>query len=160
MATETPAVRPSPPPAWFLRIFNPIVRGLVQSPLHGLTGKGLAVLRVYGRKTGTHYAIPVARHELNDELYVLTSAPWHKNIGEETEVEVTHRGRREAKIAERVTNPEAVARTYLRAISTYGARQAKGKIGLEIDPDRIGFEEMAAACRDSGLAAIRLKSPE
>lgn len=160
MATETLAVRPSPPPAWKVRIANPIVRGLLQSPLHGLTGKGLAVLRVYGRKSGTRYAIPVAWHDLNDEVYVLTSAPWHKNIGEETQVEITHRGRREAKIAERVTNIEAVARTYLRAIETYGARKARGRIGLEIDPDRLGFEEMAAACRDSGLAAIRLKSPE
>lgn len=143
-----------------MRISNPIVRGLLQSPLHGLIGKRLGVLRVYGRKTGTQYAIPVARHELNDELYVLTNAPWRTNIGEETEVVFTHQGRREAKIAERVTNPEAVARTYLRAISTYGAHKAKSKIGLEIDPDRLGFEEMAAACRDSGLAAIRLTSPE
>lgn len=143
-----------------VRLANPFLRGLLQSPLHALAGKGFAVLRVYGRKTGTQYAIPVTRHELNDELYVLTNAPWHKNIGEETEVEVTHRGKREAKIAERVTNPEAVARTYLRAISTYGARKAKGKIGLEIDPDRLGFEEMAAACRDADLTAIRLKSPE
>lgn len=135
---------------------NPIMRGLLQSPLHGLAGKRMAVLRVYGRKSGTQYAIPVGQVDLNDETYVLTSARWRTNIGEETEVEVTSRGRQEAKIAERVANPEAVTRTYLRAIAMFGPR----KLGLAIDQDRLGFEEVAAACRDGGLTAIRLKSPE
>jgi len=159
MVTETPAVRPSPPASWKAGIANSLVRGLLQSPLHGLLGKGLAVLRVYGHRSGTQYAIPVTWHEFNDEVYVLTGARWRANIGEGTEVEVTHAGRRVAKVAESVANPEAVARAYLRAIGTYGPRKAKRKIGLEVDVERLGFEEMAAACRDGGLAAIRLTSP-
>lgn len=160
MATDTPAVRSSPPPEWLIRIANPIVRGLLQSPLHALMGKKYAVLRVHGHKTGTEYALPVIWHDLNDEVYVLTGAGWRHNIGEATDIEITHAGRRMPKKAERMANPEAVARTYLRAVETYGPRRAKRMAGVAVDAERAGFEEMAGACADAPLAAIRLRDPE
>lgn len=160
MATETPSVRLSPPPEWLIRLGNPVVRGLLQSPLHFLLGKGYAVLRVRGHKSGTEYVIPVAWHEVNDEVYVLTAAGWRRNFDEATDVEVTHAGRRMKKKAELVANPEATARTYLRAVEAYGARRAKRRTGVAIDPERAGFEEMAAACESDHLTAIRLNDPD
>ena len=157
---STPAVRTSTPPEWLIRIANPIVRGLVQSPLHALIGKKYAVLRVRGHKTGTEYVLPVGWHDLNDEVYVLTEAGWRRNIGEATDVEVTHAGKRVPKKAERVANPEAVARAYLRAVEMYGARRAKRLVGVEVDVERAGFEEMAEACASGTLSAIRLHDPE
>lgn len=159
MATDTPAVRSSPPPEWLIRIANPLVRGLLQSPLHVLMGKGYAVLRVRGHKTGTEYVLPVAWNDLNDEVYVLTGAGWRHNIGEATDVEITHAGRRMAKKAERVANTEAVARTYLRAVEAYGPRRARRMTGVAVDVERAGFEEMADACANGTLSAIRLSDP-
>ena len=159
MVTETPAVRPSPPPAWLVRLANPLLRGLLQSPLHVLAGKSYAVLRVRGHKTGTEYVIPVAWNALNDEVYVLTGAGWRRNIADGTEVEITHAGRRMRKRAEPVANPEAVTRTYLRAVEAYGPRRARRMTGLAVDVERAGFEEMAEACVHGPLAAIRLTDP-
>jgi len=161
MATENPAISYSPPPAWLIRLVNPVTRALLRSPLHGLLGAGLAVLSLRGRKTGTEYVFPVSWHELNDEVYLLTGERWRRNLDEPAEVELTHRGRRVKKRAEQLTNPEAAARAYLRAIERYGLRAARRRMGVVVpDRDRLGFEEVAAACQEGRLAAIRLTDPE
>ena len=152
---------PSPPPEWLIRLANPIMRALLQSPLHVLVSRGLAVLRVRGRKTGREYAIPLRLHDQNDETVVLTGATWRLNIGEGADVEITHRGRRATRHAVTVANPEATAREYLRAIDRYGARRARGKLGVAVvDSERLSFEEMAAACVRDNLVAIRVTDPE
>lgn len=156
---ETPAVRLSPPAAWRVRIANPIVRWLLESPLHGILGNGLAVLRLTGHKTGRTYTFPVAWHDLNDEVFLLTGASWRANFGEDTHVDLTHVGARVRKRADIITNPDAVARTYLHAIEAYG-RRSKSRMGVEVDRERLGFEEMAAACRRDHMVAIRLTDPE
>lgn len=158
---ETPAVVPSPPAQWLMRLANPVMRALLRSPLHMLVSGSLAVLWVRGHRTGREYAIPVRLHDQNDETFVLTGATWRLNIGDGADVEVTHRGRRAAKHAVTVANPEATAREYLRAIDRYGARRARGKMGVAVtDPERLTFEEMAAAAVRDNQVAIRLTDPE
>lgn len=152
---------PSPPPEWLIRLANPVMRALLQSPLYVLVSRGLGVLRLRGRKTGREYAIPLRLHDHNDETVVLTGATWRLNIGEGADVEIVHRGRRRARRAVTVANPEATAREYLRAIDRYGARRARGKLGVTIvDSERLSFEEMAAACVRDHLVAIRFTDPE
>lgn len=158
---ERPAVLASPPPDWLMKVANPIMRFLLGSPLYVLVSRGLGVLRVHGRKTGRAYAIPLRLHDLNDETIVLTNATWRLNIGEGADVELTHGGRRAAKRAVTVANPEATARAYLRAIDRYGTRRARGKLGVRVlDSDRLTFEEMAAACARDHMVAIRVTDPE
>lgn len=158
---ESPAVRYAPPARRLVRMVNPVVRMLLESPLHRLLGDGLAVLRLRGRKSGRTYTFPVSWYDLNDEVFLLTAERWQVNLAEPADVELTHGGRRVRKHADIVTNPDAVARTFLRAIDACGYRRAKSRVGVQIaDRDRLGFEEMAAACQRDHMIAVRLTDPE
>jgi hypothetical protein len=158
---EIPAVRWSPPGPWLAKTLNPVVRWLLESPLRWIPGKGLAVLRVRGRKSGRTYTFPITWNDLNEEVFVLTAAKWRLNLAEGADVEITHAGQRTRKRADIVANPEAVARTYLRAVEAYGVRKAKSRVGVTVrDRDDLGFEEMAEACRRDHMVAIKLTDPK
>jgi hypothetical protein len=63
---------------------NPLIIGLLRSPLHSLASKGLMVVTWSGRKSGARYAIPVGYQRHADEVIVLLSKPseksWWKNF--------------------------------------------------------------------------------
>ena len=63
-----PAVEDLPPPAALLRIVNPVLRTVLQSPLHRALSSGLMLLHVTGRKSGRVYLFPVGRYELDGQL--------------------------------------------------------------------------------------------
>ena len=58
-----------------MRVSNPVMRGLLRSPVGGPMRRQFMVLRFFGRKTGRRYDIPVVAHRLDGELYALTDAP-------------------------------------------------------------------------------------
>jgi hypothetical protein len=55
-----PESRSHTPFAVFNRVGNPAIRLLLQSPLHPLVSRQLALITVTGRKSGATYTIPVA----------------------------------------------------------------------------------------------------
>jgi len=76
---------------------NPVVAGVLRSPLHPLLSGGLMLLRVTGRRTGRHYWIPVGYRRDGDTITVLVSRArrkqWWRNYREPGPVEVLLRGR-------------------------------------------------------------------
>ena len=55
----TTAVSRSIPPQRLINLVNPVVRVVLQSPLHGAVDNALLLLHIVGRKTGHRYDIPV-----------------------------------------------------------------------------------------------------
>jgi len=55
-----------------INLVNPLVRGLIHSPLHGAVDDALIELHVTGRKTGRVYRIPVGYIHDGDHLLVVT----------------------------------------------------------------------------------------
>ncbi len=156
MAEQAAAVEPSHPPDAVLRVVNPMVRLLLRSPVAGPLRKQLMVLRFTGRKTGHRYDVPVAAHQVGDELWSLTGAGWRHNFGGGADVEVTLDGRTTRMRGELVTNPDAVAHVYARRIDDLGVKRAQRLIGIKIHtPGTPTTQALAEAVKRYHLATIR-----
>jgi hypothetical protein len=151
------AVEPAHPPAAMMRVGNPVVRGLLRSPVGGPMRRQFMVLRFFGRKTGRRYDIPVVAHRLDGELYALTDAPWRNNFRGGTDAEVTLDGHVTRMRGQLLDDPEAVAPLYARAIDHFGVKRAQRMLGLKIQtPATPATEALAEAARRYHLSAIRL----
>ena len=72
---------------------NPLVRGLLRSPLHSVVSKDILLLNHLGRKSGREYPTPVSYIRDGDTLRVCTSAPWWKNLRDRPDVTVVLKGK-------------------------------------------------------------------
>lgn len=74
---------------------NRIIRGLLRTPLLSqLIGSRLVTLYVVGRKSGRHYAVPVAYTRHEGDLLVGTPFGWGRNLRTGEAVEIRLKGRR------------------------------------------------------------------
>jgi len=150
-------VEPAHPPAAMMRVGNPVLRGLLRSPVGGPMRRQFMVLRFFGRKTGRRYDIPVVAHRLDGELYALTGAPWRNNFRDGADVEVTLDGHITRMRGQLLDDPEAVAPLYARAIDHFGVKRAQRMLGLKIHtPGPPATEALADAARRYQMSAIRL----
>ncbi len=62
--------------------FNPIIAGLLNSPLHGLLSKSTMLVTYTGRKSGKTYHVPVNYLRDGDELLTTSSRDrtWWRNL--------------------------------------------------------------------------------
>ncbi len=85
------------PFAVFNRTANPLVRATLESPLHPLLSRSLAVITVTGKRTGQRYTFPVSFRQDGDHVRVVVGWPerkrWWRNLTEEAPVEMRIRGR-------------------------------------------------------------------
>jgi len=125
-------VEPAHPPAAMLRVSNPVMRGLLRSPVGGRMRRQFMVLRFFGRRTGRRYDVPVVAHRLDGELYALTDAAWRNNFRGGADVEVTLDGHVTRMRGQLLDDPEAVAPLYARAIEHFGVKRAQRMLGLKI----------------------------
>ena len=102
----TTAVGRSIPPQRLINLVNPVVRAVLQSPLHRTLDSALVVLHIAGRKTGRRYDIPVSYVDIDGHLIVITQHTWRVNA-RGADVEVTYRGHRQMM---RLVYPAAAAR--------------------------------------------------
>jgi len=77
------------------RLVNRVIRGLLCTPvLSGLVGKRLLTVYVVGRKSGQHYAIPVAYTRRDGTLLVGTQFAWVRNLRTGEPVDIRLAGKR------------------------------------------------------------------
>ena len=65
-----------------VRLWNPLVRRLLESPLHWPLSRWFAVLAWTGRKTGRRYSTPVSFVREGRTAYVTTGDRWWRNLTE------------------------------------------------------------------------------
>ena len=86
---------------------NPLIAGLLRSPLHPVLSPGLLLLTVTGRKTRQRYSIPVGYQRDGDDIVVMVSEArskqWWRNYYEPGPVSVRLRGEDRAGRAELVS---------------------------------------------------------
>jgi hypothetical protein len=89
----TPAVRAHTLP--LQGMVNRVIRGLLRTPLlcH-LVGKRLITVYLIGRKSGRHYAIPVAYTRRNTTLLIGTQFAWARNLRTGEPVHIRLAGKR------------------------------------------------------------------
>jgi hypothetical protein len=76
----TTAVGRSIPPQRLINLMNPLVRSVLQSPLHGELDGTLLVLHLTGRKSGRRFDIPVSYVDFDGRLIVVTQHKWRVNV--------------------------------------------------------------------------------
>ena len=66
------------------RTVNPVVKGLLNSPLHGLVDGGLALITVTGRRSGREYTFPVNYEQQGEQVTITVGWPdrklWWRNL--------------------------------------------------------------------------------
>jgi deazaflavin-dependent oxidoreductase (nitroreductase family) len=92
---------------------NRIVRGLLRVPLLSRgVGKRLITVYVVGRKSGKHYAVPVAYTAHEGALLIGTPFGWGRNLRTGVPVEVRFKGRRQVADVVVFTDEDAVVEEY------------------------------------------------
>lgn len=157
MTEQSPAVTVSHPPAAILRAVNPITRLLLHTPLSGALRKQMMVVSFNGRKSGRRYSIPLSAHQIDNDLYAMTSAPWKHNFREGATAEVLHDGKTTTVRGELIQDRAAVAGLARRCAESYRVKRAQLMMGLKFRDERIPtVEEFAEAVDRDHFAAIRL----
>lgn len=73
------------------RVLNPVMMGLLRSPLHSIASGQIMILSFTGRKSGRAYATPVSYYQENHRVTCFTHAAWWKNLGGGAEVKLVIR---------------------------------------------------------------------
>jgi deazaflavin-dependent oxidoreductase (nitroreductase family) len=108
---------------WFMNhIWNPIVRLILRSPLHGMMSKSLMLITYTGQKSGKEYTLPVMYLEDAPNIYVMPGMPekkvWWHNIHTKTPVVLTVRGKRLPSRAT-VLKPESELKVIARVLGLF-----------------------------------------
>ncbi|SRR6266852_1284148 len=122
-------------PLWIFRIMNPVMKGLLRSPLHRLLDGTLVLLTYTGRKTGRQYTIPIGYFVWGEgELLSFSSTRWWTNLRGGALVTLLFKGRRVQAVATVIEEHEAVIGTLEEFIKRLGPRAARRlPIGLPRD---------------------------
>jgi len=122
-----------------MRIMDPVLKLLLGSPLASRMGgmtDMLALLRFTGRTSGRQFTIPVGYHRFSGEpehrVYLVTSAPWWRNLRKDAPVVLRLKGRDVPGRATAVTNRAAVERRYRELLTRHGVKNAY-RLGLTLD---------------------------
>jgi hypothetical protein len=113
-------------------LVNLVVRGLLGAPLLGrLLGRRLVTVYVVGRKSGRHYAVPVAYTRHNGTLLVGTQFLWARNLRTGDPVQVRLLGKRRFADVQVFTDQSGVV-GHLATMARDNHQFAKfNKIGLD-----------------------------
>ncbi len=88
-----------------LRLWNPLMRRLIDSPLHWPLSRWFAVLAWTGRKTGRRYSTPVSYVRDGRTAYVTTGDRWWRNLTGGARVAMRSAGRWQEGTAVPLTDP-------------------------------------------------------
>lgn len=160
MSDDTrPAVeRMKPPEGLWKFVVNPIMRGVLRSPLHGLVDDRLMLLTYRGRRTGETYHVPVGRREVDGQMTVLTNAGWRVNFRGGHPLTARVRDEVVVGTGTLVEDPDAVASVYADLIDQVGWQKAGRELGIRITVDRAPTHaELREAVEANGLSLLHVE---
>jgi hypothetical protein len=128
---DQPAGPPLPKIAY--RVVNPVLGGLLRSPLHSLISKRLMLLSFQGRKSGKRYTIPVGYLEKGSRIFVISHSSWSKNFGSGAPVSLRLRGKQVNGTARLIRDAGQIAEVVQMSVEQHGEEMARrmGLIGAE-----------------------------
>ena len=139
-------------------LLNPIMRGLLRSPIHGVVSSNIAILHFKGRQTGRWMNTPLSYMRDGNTVRLLSSGNtlWWKNfrdgpVGVELEIQGSHfRG-----AAALYEGDSAQARDGIRKFIAAVPRDAK-IYALELASDK-QLMEASLAAKISGLILVEIE---
>ncbi len=137
--------------------FNPIMRWLIRSPLHGFVSKNMMVIGYTGRRSGKRFETPVNYVRNGDDLLVTSylSRTWWRNLLGEAPVTVWLMGKQIQANAEAYSDPVDVTR-YLQAYLEKAPQQARYfNVALD-EHGRPDPAQVSQAAQDRVIVRVRL----
>ncbi len=148
----------------FFSRLNPLIVGILRSPLHALLSGGLMLLTVTGRRSGRRFTFPVGYQRQGGELVVMVSEArrksWWRNFSEPGGVEMRVRGRELSGEAQLVDPGSAEFRSSCER--TLRRMPWLGRV-FRIDYDRnrgLGEEQLEHLRKEIAVVRIRLGAAE
>ena len=140
---------------------NPLVRGLLQSPFHGIASESLCVLSYRGRRSGRSFQVPLSFMQEGLLVRLLSSHNtrwWHNFLSEPIDVEIEIARQTFSAQARTLTQNSEEFRDGVRAFLTAVPRDAK-VYGIRLDGDRNPREEdIARAAGHVVLVEARIQT--
>jgi deazaflavin-dependent oxidoreductase (nitroreductase family) len=137
--------------------FNPIIKWLLRSPLHGLVSKNMMLITYTGRKSGQAYTIPV-NYLREGDLFTTTSfrqRTWWRNLRGSVPVTLRVQGQ-ELKATAKVIEDEEGVTVGLMAYLQTAPHLAK-YFQVALDPDgQPNPEDVARSARDKVVVRTEL----
>jgi len=95
----------------FSKIYNPLMKWVLRSPLHGMVSKNFMLIKFTGRKSGKVYSTPVNYVRDGDGITVFSKRHriWWRNLRGGAPVTVWVKGRDLKGIGESIEGEEAIA---------------------------------------------------
>ena len=143
-------------PLPIIRLLNPLVAGVLGSPLHSLLSKDMMLLTFTGRRTGKSYTTPVSYVRDGDVVRCFTHAPWARNLRGGAEVKVLVRGDKRSGRADVIAGDVERIRP---ALEDFLTRVPRDLPYYDVTPDRDGrpnASEVQRAAEESSMIEIRL----
>jgi len=85
--------RKPPMPEFLVKLVNPLIKLMLNSPLHRQISRRLMLLYFTGRKTGKHYSTPVGYVQQRDKMFVFTHSSWRNNFKQSAPVKMRIQGK-------------------------------------------------------------------
>jgi len=141
----------------FSKIYNPLVKSVLRSPLHGMVSKNFMLITFTGRKSGKVYSTPVNYVHDGDGITVFSKRHriWWRNLRGSAPVTVRVRGRDLNGIGESIEDEEAIAAVllaYLQEFPQY-ARFYQVTLGADGQPNP---EEVSRAAQENVMIRVQL----
>ena len=131
--------------------FNPIMKWMLNSPLHSLISSSTMLMTFKGRKSGRIYSTPVNYLEIGDALYTISSRDrvWWRNMREGARVDLRLRGaevRADAIAIEERGQVEEELSIFLKAAPKrakyFSVRMSPSGVPEEEDVERLAKEKV------------------
>jgi hypothetical protein len=119
-------------PKYLFKILNPVMKFILNSPLHGGISKNVMVLSFTGNKSGKLISTPVAYLRDRDRVIVVTYSSWRVNFKQPAPVQMRIQGKTVSGTAVLVTNPEQ-AKQILQTLTRTNGKEMMQRMDLWIE---------------------------
>ena len=130
------------------KILNPVMKGILKSPMHGAVSKDICVIEFKGRKSGRAMSTPVSYHIKDGRVHCFTSKDmtWWKNLVDVDEAAIVVQRKRIVARPQVVTDDLQILNAALTDMLTAVPRDATfSNVGLDENKIPLADDIAAAA---------------
>ena len=160
--TERPAKRKPPIPGWLYPIVNPLMMGLIRSPLGRKLNGVVTIVTLRGRKSGRRIRTPVGYSRQGGTVSLLVHGAWWRNLRRGGEVTLYLDGAERPGRATATNDPAELLPYLRRRLAEIGGVKNARRMGLtELDPSNESptDAELLHAARGAALVRVELDGP-
>ena len=144
-------------PRIVFKLLNPLMKLILNSPLHQGLSKRVMIFSFTGKKSGKRYSTPVAYVWEGDHVIVVTYSRWRNNFKESAPVQMRIQGRSVSGTAILVNDPARI-KQILHTLMLTSGKEMMQRMGLWIDElDSLSPEAVLQATHGSNFIEVDTK---